>query len=70
MAPFASFVYTIHAQGIVLERQDPPGQGEFMRKISITFFEIVYVVCVKLLRKRFLVWLLSLFFFFLHSVKI
>ncbi|XP_020603689.1 DNA repair protein RAD51 homolog 2-like [Orbicella faveolata] len=69
VAPFASFVYTIHAQGIVLERQDPPGQGDFMRKISITFFEIVYVVCVKLLRKRFLVWLLSLFFF-LHSVKI
>ena len=40
MAPFASFVYTIHAQGIVLERQDPTGQGEFMRKTSITFFTI------------------------------
>ena len=37
VAPYASFVYTIHAQGIVLEHQDPPGQGEFMRKTSITF---------------------------------
>ena len=36
VAPFASFVYTIHAQGIVLERQDPPGQGECLRKILIT----------------------------------
>lgn len=27
VAPFASFVYTIHGQGIVLERQDPPSQG-------------------------------------------
>jgi len=27
VAPFASFVYTIHAQGIVLQRQDSPGQG-------------------------------------------
>ncbi|KAL9953379.1 hypothetical protein ACROYT_G040788 [Oculina patagonica] len=26
VAPFASFVYTIHAKGIVLERQDTPGQ--------------------------------------------
>ena len=43
MAPFASFVYTIQAQGIVLERQDPLGQGECRIKISITFFEIVYV---------------------------
>jgi len=34
VAPFASFVYTIHAQGIVLQRQDSPGQGECMRKIS------------------------------------
>jgi len=37
VAPFASFVYTIHAQGIVLERQDLPGQGECMRKYHWTF---------------------------------
>jgi len=46
VAPFASFVYTIHAQGIVLERRDLPDQGECMGKVSITFFEILYVVCV------------------------
>ena len=45
VAPFASFVYTIHAQGIVLERQDLPGQGECMRKISIILKYFMLCVC-------------------------
>ena len=32
VAPFASFVYTVQAKGIVLERQATPGHGGYMRK--------------------------------------